>query len=302
MGRSLPSLDLLRGFEAAARHLSFTRAAAELFVTQSAVSRQIKTLEERLGVLLFRRGNRELFLTEEGQRLYKSVREALQHIEQTVASLQRREAAPVTVTASVSFASLWLVPRLQEFRRACPHVDVRIAADNRVLDLERSRIDLAIRYGRIDDMPAEGELLFGETIFPVCSPALLREPSRPLREPADLARHTLLQLDNLAADWPWLSWTEWLESMGLGHLKPAGVLRFSHYDHLIQAALAGEGIALGRDPLIRQSLQEGRLVAPFVSRKASPRGYYLLRSRLANPEQIETFVSWLKTAARSGDE
>lgn len=297
MGKSLPSLDLLRGFEAAARHLSFTRAAEELFVTQSAVSRQIKTLEQQLGVPLFRRGNRELFLTEAGQRLYKSVRGALQHIEQTVTSLQGRATAPVTVTASVSFASLWLVPRLQAFRRACPDVDVRIAADNRVLDLERSGIDLAIRYGQVDRMPAEGERLFGETIFPVCSPALLGDSSRPLRQPADLVRHTLLQLDDLAADWPWLSWSEWLESMGLGNLKPAGIVRFSHYDHLIQAAIAGEGVALGRAPLIHQALQERQLVAPFRARTASPRGYYILRSRLAHPAQTEAFVSWLKAAA-----
>ncbi|MFZ5509902.1 MAG: transcriptional regulator GcvA [Pseudomonadota bacterium] len=300
MHKRLPSLDLLRGFEAAARHLSFTRASAELFVTQSAVSRQIKTLEEHLGVALFRRGNRELFLTDSGQVLFKALRDALPQIEAAVARIGgMADGRPLTVTASVSFSALWLVPRLPEFRRGHPEIDVRIAADNRVLDLERAGIDLAIRYDRQTAMPPEAELLFGETVFPVCSPALARDRSRPLKKPADLARHVLLHLDGAASQWPWLNWNEWLEALGLRDLRPAGVMRFSHYDQLIQAAIEGEGVALGRDPLIRQAMARKQLVAPFSTRSVSPRAYFLLRAKGAARPEVEAFAAWLKAAAGS---
>src|SRR5574340_70467 len=295
----LPSLDLLRGFEAAARHLSFTRAAHELSVTQSAVSRQIKALEDRLGVSLFRRFNRALLLTDEGQALYKSVRAALGLLE---AGLQRLSAVtsqrPLTVTATLSFASLWLLPRLPEFRRLHPHIDVRIAADNRLLDLDRAGVDLAIRYGAPETARRDGTLLFGETVFPVCSPALARERGRPLKRPADLAQHVLLHLDDPQRQWPWLNWGEWLEAMRVPGLRPAGMLRFSHYEQLIQAAVDGAGVALGRDPLVRTALRKRQLLAPFGAGAATPRAYFLVRSAAGNLPQADAFVDWLLGAAR----
>ena len=300
---ALPSLDLLRGFEAAARHMSFTRAATELFVTQSAVSRQIKALEDKLGVPLFRRLNRALLLTDEGQALFRATREALARIEAEVRRIAKGGSQrPLTVTASVSFSALWLLPRLPAFRRLHPRIDVRIAADNRLLDLERAGIDLAIRYGRPDAIPEGAVLLFGESVFPVCSPKLAHERRRPLKKPVDLAHHVLLHLDDPAGSWPWLNWQDWLEAMKLSDMQPAGVLRFSHYEQLIQAAVAGEGVALGRDPLVRTALRRKQLVAPFGTRRTSPRAYFLVRASGAGRPEAEAFVAWLLETSRSDDE
>src|SRR3954470_3013690 len=162
MHKDLPSLDLLNGFEAAARNLSFTKAGAELFVTQSAISRQIKALEEQLGVPLFRRRHREILLTEAGQTLYKAVGEALRTLRDAASKLSGRASGMLTVTTTISFASLWLVPRLAEFRRQHPEIDVRIAATNDVIDLDRDGIDVAIRYCLPEAARAGAMALFGE--------------------------------------------------------------------------------------------------------------------------------------------
>src|ERR1041384_5211428 len=169
----LPSLDLLKGFEAAARHLSFTRAAEELFLTQSALSRQMQTLEEQLGLPLFERRHRQLLLTDAGQVLHAAAKSVLEEIAQAVAAIRRDQAAqPLTVSTNQPFASLWLIPRLSRFRERHPSVDVYISADNRIVDLERERIDLAVRYCGEATVPAGSIRLFGERIMPVCSPAL----------------------------------------------------------------------------------------------------------------------------------
>src|SRR4051812_3866210 len=173
MRDALPPLDLLKGFEAAARNLSFTKAGRELFLTQSAISRQIKTLEDQLGVQLFRRRHRELLLTEAGQTLYKAVAEALRTLRDAATKLSGRAGGMLTVTTTISFASLWLVPRLAEFRRLHPEIDVRIAATNEMTDLERDGIDLAIRYCAPESAGAGSIALFGEKAFPVCAPGLV---------------------------------------------------------------------------------------------------------------------------------
>lgn len=306
--RDLPPLDLLRGFESAARHLSFTKAAAELFLTQSAVSRQVQALEEALGVPLFQRRHRALLLTDEGQLLRQTVTQMLAQLRSTVERIAAPGARLLTVTTMVTFASLWLVPRLAQFRRVHPEIDVRIAANNAILDLDRDRIDVAIRYLAPDRAPAQAVRLFDEEVVPVCAPALARDASRPLREPPDLARHVLLHDDPAASPYPalpYLQWDVWLEAMGLPDLQPAGALHFSHYDQMIQAAANGEGVALGRLPLLSRQIRDGRLVAPFEhSRRrgrgtVSTRAYFLvIAPGAAAREEVRHFVDWLRDEAR----
>ena len=294
-----PSLDLLRGFEAAARLLSFTRAAQELFVTQSAVSRQVKALEEDLGVVLFERRHRAIRLTAAGQLLYRAADQALRLLADAAADLRTGAGRrPVTVSCSVGFASLWLVPRLAEFREAHPEVELRIDANNRLLDLDREGIELAVRYGPPELAPADATRLFGEEVFPVCAPTLIAPPSKPLARPEDLRHHVLLHYGNDDAALPSASWAMWTEAMKLRRLQPAGHLRFSQYDQVIQAAVEGQGVALAIGPLVRRHLRAGRLVAPFEQRFASPRGYYLLSSaRGRRSAEVRAFAAWLLDAA-----
>ncbi len=300
MTRDLPSLDLIRGFEAAARRLSFTLAAEELFVTQSAVSRQVKALEDHLGVALFERRHRAIRLTPDGQALYRASAEALRLLTDAAAGIRHGAGAKsVTVSCSAGFASLWLVPRLMDFRDAHPGIDIRIDANNRLLDLERERIEVAVRYCPPPLAPEGATRLLGEEVFPVCAPALLERPGKALATPLDLSQHVLLHYGSDDSQFPSGSWTVWFEAMQMRHLKPAGSLRFSHYDQLIQAAVDGQGVALGIGPLVRRYLQQGRLVAPFEQRFASPRAYYLIVSRLAEGRQeVRDFVNWLLGAAR----
>jgi LysR family glycine cleavage system transcriptional activator len=298
--RRLPSLDLIRGFEAAARHLSFTRAAAELHVTQSAVSRQIKALEDHLDAKLFTRLNRALALTAEGDALYVTAQSVMRQLEDATARLAAHgDARLLTVTTSVSFAALWLVPRLARFRKIQPDIDVRLAATNELSHLERDRIDVAIRFCEPRAAPTGAIPLTGEEVFPVCSPALLRERARPLKKPADLARHVLLHYDDPAGQWPWLSWTQWLDAFHIAGVKPAGIARYSHYDQLIQAAIAGEGVALGRTPLVLRFLKSGALVAPFKDRMAVTREYFVIAApRAAARPQVKHFLNWLQQEIR----
>jgi DNA-binding transcriptional LysR family regulator len=296
----LPSLDLIRGFEAAARQLSFTRAAAELHVTQSAVSRQIKTLEDHLGARLFTRLNRALKLTPDGESLFVTAQSVMRQLEEATARLTSRgDDRLLTVTTTISFAALWLVPRLARFRKTGAGTDVRLAATNDVTNLERDRIDVAIRFMEPGTAPTGAMPLTGEEVFPVCSPALLKERGRPLKKPADLARHVMLNYDDPAGQWPWLSWSQWLDAFRLRELKPAGIAHYSHYDQLIQAAIEGEGVALGRTPLIKRFLKSGALVAPFQDRIATTREYFVIVApHAAARPQAQRFVTWLQQEIR----
>ena len=215
----LPPLDLLRGFEAAARHLSFTRAAEEMFLTQSALSRQIIALEEQLGTALFERRHRELRLTDAGQALQVTAKSVLEQLEHAVARIRRDEAAqPLTVSTNLPFASLWLIPRLSRFRALHPTVDVFISADDRIVDLEREQIDLAVRYCTEAMAPPGARLLFGERLLAVCAPALACDPARPLKRPEDLAKHVLLHIDDERGRFPWHNWSAWLAAIGIHDL------------------------------------------------------------------------------------
>lgn len=290
----VPSLDPLLAFEAAARNLSFTKAGEELSLTQSAVSRQIQTLEAQLGVRLFERRTRALLLTENGQVLYRTVQEVLQKLHDSARKLRgARAARTVLVTTTPGFASLWLIPRLAGFTLAHPGVDVHLSAANELVNLERAGVDLAVRYAQTGGV-ADGRQLFGETVFPVCSPDLAANRGNPLVEPADLRRHVLLYLDDPRA--AWLEWQLWFHALGLGDFQPAGKLHFSHYDQLVQAAVNGQGIALGRQPLVRSLLRERKLVAPFKQDVATSRGYFLIESAAAQAKpQVRAFADWLLT-------
>jgi len=296
-----PSLDLLRGFEAAARHLNFTRAADELFVTQSAVSRQIKALEDRLGVTLFLRQPKSLRLTQQGEGLYRAVSSALRQVNDAMESLSRR-ASPsvVTVTSTLGFCALWLIPRLSSFQKSFPDAEVRIAANDRILNLDRERIDVSIRYCPSQLAPSDAIWLFNEELMPVCSPALIDATMRPLGTPIDLRAHVLLHLDDPDNPSPWLSWSHWLETAGVPGLKPAGSLAFNYYDQVVRAALAGQGVALGRSPLVQDLLEDGSLVVPLPTRAATNRGYWVLQAASARGRpEVERFVRWISSEAQA---
>jgi DNA-binding transcriptional LysR family regulator len=295
----LPSLDLLQGFEAAARLLSFTRAGDELHLTQSAVSRQIQELEAQLGVKLFERRHRALALTEAGQQFYASAAQVLATMRAATARLRAQAGrGTLSVTTTHSFAALWLIPRLAGFTRGHPGVDVRIAADTRVQDLERDGLDVAIRHGPASLAGPHAQRLFGERVFPVCSPKLLKDARRPLAEPADLRHHVLLQYDDPDVRHPWLHWRTWLEAERLEELKPAGRLSFSGYEQIIAAAIAGHGVALGRSPLLNDAIRAGELAAPFKRTADPARAYYAVVSpNAAERVEVRDFVAWLKREA-----
>lgn len=292
----LPSLDALKGFDAAARHLSFTRAAAELALTQSAISRQIQTLEEQLGLRLFHRGVRRLTLTPEGERLHRVAARALADLAAVCAELRQARRRPrVTVSAAISVAALWLVPRLGGFQERHPEVDVHLSADNRMVDLGREEVDVVLRYGPPELMPPEALPLFDEVVFPVAAPAVARDfPAAPTA--ADLATMTLLAYVGEAT--PGLDWSPWLASLGLEKARPKAMIQFNQYDQMIRAAAEGQGLALGRGPLVRQLIDAGRLAPLMEAReRVASRGYYLLRGRGEARAEVEAFVAWVLAEA-----
>ena len=292
----LPPLELLRSFEAAARTLSFTQAAGELFLTQSAVSRQIQQLEASLGVMLFERRHRALALTEQGRVFQRAVVESLERLRDAAA---RVRAAPamrqVALTTTPGFASLWLIPRLARFTADHPMVDVRVSATLEVQDLERSRLDVAVRFVPVER--GTGPALFEESVMPLCAPHI----AAALHAPADLMDQTLLTIDvPNHAEAPTVDWEPWLEVMGLTDLRMKNTMRFTQYADAVAAAVAGHGVVIGRLPLLRELVRSGQLVAPFGEGAASRRGYFIETSRraAANPD-AQDFVRWLRAEAEA---
>ena len=296
--RKLPSLDFLRGFEAAGRLGSFTRAADELFLTQSALSRQVKALEDALGAPLFERRHRALALTPAGATFHRDVTETLRALAAAADQVAGRTRDPgLTITTTVSFASLWVIPKLPAFRARHPHVEVYVSADDRPVDLGSGDVDVAIRYLG-ENVPLDAIRLFGERMFPVVSPEVANNPKTPLRKPADLRNHVLLHMDDPEGRIPWLNWQTWLAANGEPQLKPAGSLRFSIYDQVVVAALGGQGVALGRVPMVSELLETGRLVAPFSKRYDSHRGYYVIVAPHAHARpDVAAFVQFLREQA-----
>ncbi|WP_448695966.1 transcriptional regulator GcvA [Pseudomonas moraviensis] len=293
MTSRLPSLNGLRAFEAAARHMSFTLAATELNVTQTAISHQIRRLEAELGVALFLRLKDGLALSEEGQAYLPGVRSAFQALRHSTQQLfESRGSSVLTVSTLVSVASKWLLPRLPAFQQAFPDIDVRISATTDLVDFRRGGIDAAIRYGRGDWKGLRADFLMADEIFPVCSPTM----AKALNTPANLANHTLVQVSGLTAD----DWRAWLSAAGQpAQLADGAKLTFDLAMMAVQAAIDGQGVCIGRSTYVNDDLRAGRLVAPFELRLQDDLGFYLVTPHeTADSTKISAFRQWLVAVAR----
>ncbi len=294
MNRRLPPLNALRAFEAAARHLSLTRAAEELNVTPAAISHQVKSLEEYLDTPLFKRVNRGLLLTDTGQTLLPGLSEGFDRLAEVVAEVGRHEdRRALTVSVSQSFASKWLIPRLDSFHAAHPEYDLRIDASPRLVDFQREGIDLGIRYG----IGGWGELeeirLFKEEVFPVCSPEL-QNGEHPIRTPRDLRWHTLLHMDAVFAGEGWIDWQNWLMAAEVTDIDATRGPRFSLLSMAVEAAIEGQGVALGRSVLVANDLAKGRLIKPLEGSVPVDFAYFLVYPKKStNSRKIAAFRDWL---------
>jgi LysR family transcriptional regulator, glycine cleavage system transcriptional activator len=289
----LASLDLVRGFVAVGRRMSITHAAADLCLTQSAVSRQVATLEQHLGVRLFARGYRAIAFTPQGERLFRSADAAIQQLQDVMGELSAGgEASPVVLSASIGVAGLWLLPRLARFQAAHPGIELRLSASDRVVDLRHDDVDLAIRYAPRPPAPELARRLFGETVVAVAHPSFGPEALRTRRA---LARHTLLDFDAPRGQQrpAWLQWASWLKQRGWETAQPRGILRFNQYDQVIHAALAGQGVALGRLPLLQHLIDEGRLVVADPGRTQTDYAYWLLRAEASPRAAVRRVAEWI---------
>ena len=295
MARQIPPLTALRAFEAAGRHLSFTKAADELHVTQAAISHQVKSLEKYLGLKLFRRLNRTLLLTDAGQLYLPPLTDAFEGITRATHRLrQHLGRARLTVSVLPSFAAGWLVPRLGRFRQRCPDVDLRIDPTNSLTDFRRDDVELGILYGRGNYPGLRTDRLMREEFFPVCSPRLLEGPA-PLRDPADLTHHTLLH-DDMTVDW-----RTWLLAAGVEGVDAERGITVTDSSMLLRAAIAGQGVALARSVLAADEIASGRLVRPFDVDVPTEYAYYLAYpEKSADQPNVVAFREWILEEARAG--
>jgi LysR family transcriptional regulator, glycine cleavage system transcriptional activator len=297
MTARLPSLNGLRAFEAAARHLSFTVAASELNVTQTAVSHQIRRLEEELGVRLFVRQNRALALTPEAKDYLPGVRAAFNDLRLATDRLLRRDDDHVlTVSTLASLAAKWLLPRLATFQESHPGIDVRITTSPGLVDFRNGDVDAAIRYGRGHWPGTRADWLTADELFPVCSPALL-EGDKPLRCPEDLAHYTLLHSSGGYDD----DWRLWLTAAGLpSNISKQPGLTFDLIFLTLQAAIDASGVAMGRTSYVEADIAKGRLVVPFKVTLPADAGFYLVTPEAkADPPKLGAFRQWLKASVQS---
>lgn len=291
MSTRLPSLNGLRAFEAAARHLSFTNAASELNVTQTAISHQIKRLEEELGLKLFIRQNRALALTPQGHDYLPGVRAAFNDLRLATDRLKRRDNDHVlTISTLASMASKWLLPRISVFQKAHPDIDVRITTSTSMVDFKSGDVDAAIRYGRGQWPGLRADWLTADHLFPVCSPALLTG-KKALRQPQDLAGHTLLHSSGGYDD----DWRLWLTAAGLpADISKQPDLIFDMIFMTLQAAIDGLGVAIGRTTYVEGDLAKGRLVVPFDISLPADAGFYLVSPEASSDSRkLKAFREWL---------
>lgn len=294
MTARLPSLNGLRAFEAAARHLSFTLAASELNVTQTAISHQIRRLEEELGIRLFVRQNRALALTPEARDYLPGVRAAFNDLRLATDRLLRKDDDKVlTVSTLASLAAKWLLPRLTDFQEQHPGIDVRITTSTSLVDFQRDNVDAAIRYGRGQWPGLRADWLMADELFPVCSPSLLRG-DKPLRQPEDLKGYPLLHTSNANSD----DWRLWLTAAGLpGDIARQPGITFDMIFMTIQAAIDGIGVAMGRTSYVQDDIAKGRLVVPFKIALPADAGFYLVapEGRREAPK-LAAFRAWICNA------
>ncbi len=295
MPRRLPPLTTLPAFDAAARHLSFTKAAAELHVTHGAVSRAIRNLEEQLGTRLFERGTRSVQLTSEGAAYAAEIGAALDRIgAATIVASAPKSAGVLNVSTSDGFAGRWLVPRLHRFHRANRDIDVRLSTSGTFSDFIRDGIDIAIRYGAGGYDGVISEFLAEEEVSPVCSPELL-QGEHALRTPNDLKHHRLIH-DNFRIDW-----ATWLRAAGLDDINPDNGVRYESAAYAVEAAVHGEGVLLGRSALVSADLVAGRLVRPFDLALKSRWNYYVVYPDGAlRQRKVRAFRDWLFSEMAAG--
>ena len=299
MTARLPSLNGLRAFEAAARHLSFTQAAAELNVTQTAISHQIRRLEEELGIRLFIRKNRALALTPKARDYLPGVRAAFNDLRLATDQLLRKDDDHVlTVSTLASLAAKWLLPRLTAFQEAHPGIDVRITTSTALVDFRGGDVDAAIRYGRGNWQGLRAEWLMADDFFPVCSPALLNG-KRPLKCPEDLRDHMLLHTSTNSDDW-----RQWLTAAGLpSDISKQPGITFDLILMTVQAAIDGIGVAMGRTSYVQDDIAKGRLVVPFKIALPVDAGFYLVSPEgVAEPPKLRAFRQWLIASAKNKPE
>lgn len=303
------SIGPIRALEAVARHLSFRAAAEELHLTQSAVSRQIRALEDEVGAALFLRGTRHVDLTSAGAALLRAVAPSLERVDAAVRQIrQLRGRRVVNVTTFASFATLWLIPRLTAFQAVHPDIDIRISASDRFegpSDGDSAEFEVALRYC-LPAQAREGAIrLFDELLTPVASPWLVehaRSSGSGLGEPHDLARYALMEEDTALPSSEYISWHYWLRQQGLADLQPARWLYINFTHQQIQAALAGQGVALARLPLAVEALERGELLEPFRHRAGTrvptPYAYWLLAAPTARrAAEVQQFCDWILAEA-----
>lgn len=298
MNNHLPPLSALRAFEAAARHMSFSKAADELHVTPAAISHQIHALEEDLGIRLFHRMNRSIELTASAQVLLPGLSEAFAAIQSSVRRLRaHNDTGTLTLTASPSFAAKWLVLRLHRFQELCAEVDVRISASDEVVDLTKGDFDIAIRYGCGNYPGLDVELLFTNEVFPACSPQLLTS-GPPLRAPEDLPLHALIHDHAVERDPLVPTWPMWLKAAGVKNIPAAGGLSFNNIHLALDAAIAGHGVVLAYSTIAAADLAAGRLVRLFSLALPDQFAYYIVTApgALERPK-VRAFRDWLRQEA-----
>jgi LysR family glycine cleavage system transcriptional activator len=299
------SLGNLRAFEAVARRLSFSEVAEEMHVTQSAVSRQIKGLEDELGTALFLRGTRHVEITPDGQTLLSAVAPWLARLDASVRQIRAKHSRRrVNVTTFASFASLWLLPQMEAFQKLHPDIDLRVSANDALDDLDDPDLDLALRYCSATQAPPGALRLFGETLTPVISRQLAERiqagQAPPLVHAADLAQHTLAEEDDSRPSSEYLSWRHWLTRHGQPGLQPRRWLYLNFTYQQVQAALAGQGVALARVALVFEALQRGELIEPFgaAGRIASPYAYWRIVAPASRERpELTQFCNWIEQQA-----
>ncbi len=299
----LPALSQLHTFEAVSRRMSFTAAADELCLTQSAVSRQIRALEADLGQTLFHRKHRAIELTRAGRRLFDAVTRGLDEISRCVGDLRAATEAPqITVAASVAFSYYWLMPRLERFSERRPEIDLRVLATDQKVDLHKGDTDIAVLYGDGIWDGVEARLLFGERVYPVCSPGYLRDHPE-LQRPSDALGQTLLHLEGGGTIWGAVDWRVWLAHQGVRGEPERRGIRLNSYPMVLQGAEAGRGVALGWSYITDEMLADGRLVCPVGLPLETRSNYYVgaLVERMSNPA-IGDFFQWIMEEIGKGAE
>jgi LysR family glycine cleavage system transcriptional activator len=297
----------MRAFEAVARHLSFRAAADELSLTQSAVSRQIQSLEEDLGATLLIRGTRKVELTSDGALFLRALAPGLARIDTTVQQIRQSQGRRVvSVNTFASFASMWLIPQMEAFQREHAEIDIRVQATDVLANPDDPEFDLILRYSGRHKAPADAQLLFGEVITPVISPWLAEQirqgASPPLSKPEHIARYTVTEEDDPRPSAEYLSWRFWLAQMGAPDVQPRRWLYLNFTYQQVQAALAGQGVAMARLPLVAEQLERGDLVEPFgpQGRVATPQSYWLITpGQSRQRSEVEEFCRWVEGRAES---